>query len=159
LAVCLLVTALILYTFRTLFTTWLSAESIDPGRPYWTLHLISCQTPDAVTTVFECSWGWKHIASETCRVVLQLLINILPSCITLVLYIYSIFKFNSSTDTPMLMIYFQSFNWEIHGEKNCYVGNKCCKCIHILFTTNIIREGNTLWPKEQKAANWIHVAT
>ena len=27
-------------------------------------------------------------ASETCRVLLQLLINILPSCITLVLYIY-----------------------------------------------------------------------
>jgi hypothetical protein len=29
-----------------------------------------------------------QIASETCRVSLQLLINILPSCITLVLYIY-----------------------------------------------------------------------
>jgi hypothetical protein len=28
------------------------------------------------------------MASETCRVLLQLLINILPSCITLVLYIY-----------------------------------------------------------------------
>jgi len=45
--VCLLVTAIILYMFRT------------------------------------------QKASETCRVLLQLLINILPSCITLVLYIYS----------------------------------------------------------------------
>jgi len=27
-------------------------------------------------------------ASETCRALLQLLINVLPSCITLVLYIY-----------------------------------------------------------------------
>jgi hypothetical protein len=34
------------------------------------------------------SWGWTQKTSETCRVILQLLINILPSCITLVLYIY-----------------------------------------------------------------------
>jgi len=40
------------------------------------------------TTVFKCSWGWRQKASETCRVLLKLLINILPSCITLVLYIY-----------------------------------------------------------------------
>jgi hypothetical protein len=51
-------------------------------------HSISCQTPEAVTIVFKCSWGWTQIASETCRVVLQLLINILPSCISLVIYIY-----------------------------------------------------------------------
>jgi hypothetical protein len=37
---------------------------------------------------FKCSWGWTQIASETCRILLQLLINILPSCITLVLYMY-----------------------------------------------------------------------
>ena len=37
---------------------------------------------------FNWSWGWKQIASETCRVLLHLLIIILPSCITLVLYIY-----------------------------------------------------------------------
>jgi hypothetical protein len=47
-------------------------------RP-WTLLLdtspISCQTPEAVTTVFKCSWGWTQIASETCRVLLQLIIN------------------------------------------------------------------------------------
>jgi hypothetical protein len=53
-----------------------------------TLYLAACQTPEAVTTVFKCSWGWTQIVSETCRVSLQLLINILPSCITLVLYIY-----------------------------------------------------------------------
>jgi hypothetical protein len=29
----------------------------------------------------------------------------------------------------------------MHGEKyNCYEGSKCCKCVQILFTTNIIRE-------------------
>jgi len=43
-------------------------------------------------------------------------------------------------------------------KKNCYEGSKCCKCIHILFTTNIIREGKTLWIKEQNAAKWIHGA-
>jgi hypothetical protein len=32
-----------------------SAEDIDLGRPYWILHPISCQTPEAVTTVFKCS--------------------------------------------------------------------------------------------------------
>jgi hypothetical protein len=69
----------------------LSAEAIDLGRSYWILHPISCHTPEAVTTVFKCSWGWTQIASETCRVLLQLIINILPSCITLVLYIYYIF--------------------------------------------------------------------
>jgi hypothetical protein len=71
-----------------LYTIWLSSEDIDLGRSYWILHPMSCQTPDAVTTVFKRSWGWKQIASETCRVLLHLLINILPSCITLVLYIY-----------------------------------------------------------------------
>ena len=52
------------------------------------LYLAACHKPEAVTTVFKCSWGWTQKASETCRVILQLLINILPSCITLVLYIY-----------------------------------------------------------------------
>jgi hypothetical protein len=65
-----------------------SAEAIDLVSPYWILHPVSCQTPEAVTTVLKCSWGWSQIASETCRVLLQLLINIMPSCITLVLYIY-----------------------------------------------------------------------
>jgi len=64
-----------------------SAEAIDFGRPYWILHPVSCRTPEAVTTVFKCSWGWTQKAPETCRALLQLLINILPSCITLVLYI------------------------------------------------------------------------
>jgi hypothetical protein len=67
------------------YTLWLSAEAIDLGRSYWIPHPISCQTPEAVTTILKCSWGWTQIASETCRVLLQLLINILPSCITLVL--------------------------------------------------------------------------
>ena len=56
------------------------------------LYLAACHTPEAVTTVFKCSWGWAQKASETCRVLLQLLINQLPSCITLVLYIYYIIK-------------------------------------------------------------------
>ena len=70
------------------YTIWLSAEAIDLGRPYWILHPVSCYTPEAATTVSKCSWGWTQKASETCWVILQLLINILPSCITLVLYIY-----------------------------------------------------------------------
>ena len=41
------------------------------------LYLAACHTPEAVTTVFKCSWRWKQKASETCRVLLQLLINIL----------------------------------------------------------------------------------
>jgi len=52
------------------------------------LYLAACHTPEAATTVFKCSWGWMQISSETCRAVLQLPINILPSCTTLVLYIY-----------------------------------------------------------------------
>jgi len=53
------------------------------------LYLASCHTPEAVTTVFKCAWGWTQKASETCRVLLQLLINnTAKSCITLVLYIY-----------------------------------------------------------------------
>jgi len=69
-------------------TIWLSAEAIDLGRPYWILHPVSYHTPEAVTTVFKCSWGWTQKSSETCRVLLQLLINILPSCIALVFFIY-----------------------------------------------------------------------
>jgi hypothetical protein len=45
---------------------------------------------------FKCSWGWTQIASETCRVLLQLLINILPSCIMLVLYIYYFWCFRTT---------------------------------------------------------------
>jgi len=52
------------------------------------LYLAACHTPEAATTVPKCSWGWTQKASGTCRVLLQLLINILPSCITLFLYIY-----------------------------------------------------------------------
>jgi len=52
------------------------------------LYLAVCHTPEAATTVFKCPWGWMQKASKTYRVILQLLINILPSCITLVLYIY-----------------------------------------------------------------------
>ena len=69
-------------------TIWLSAGAIDVGRPRWILHPVSCHTPEAVTTVFKCSWGWTQKASETCRAFLQLLMNILPSCIMLVLYVY-----------------------------------------------------------------------
>ena len=54
------------------------------------LYLAACHTPEAATIVFKCSWWWAQKASETCRVLLQLLINILPSCITLVLYIQSV---------------------------------------------------------------------
>ena len=75
--------------FRTKsYCVWLSAEDIDLGHPYWIFHPVSCHTPEAVITVFKCSWGWPQKSSETCRVLLQLLINIRPRCITLVLYIY-----------------------------------------------------------------------
>jgi hypothetical protein len=67
---------------------WPSAESTDLGRPYWILHPISWHTAEAATTVFKYSWGWTQKASETRRIILQLLINILPSCIALVPYIY-----------------------------------------------------------------------
>ena len=78
----------VLQACGTAYTIWLSAEAIDLGRPYWILYPVSCHTQEAATAVSKCSWGWRQKASETCRVILQLLINILPSCITLVLYIY-----------------------------------------------------------------------
>ena len=85
--------------------------------PCWIPQPVSCHTPEAATTVFKCSWRWTQRASETCRVtcspeaattvskcswrwtqiayetcraILQLQINILPSCITLVLFIYRV---------------------------------------------------------------------
>jgi len=48
----------------------------------------ACHTPEAATTVSKYPWGRTQKASETCRALLQLLINTLPSCITLVLYMY-----------------------------------------------------------------------
>jgi len=56
----------------------------QPWTPLLDTSSVSCHTPEAVTTVFKCSWGWTQKASETCRAVLQLLINILPRCTTLV---------------------------------------------------------------------------
>ena len=76
------------YLLKIIYTIWLSAEAIDLGRSYWILHPVSCHTPQAATTVSKCSWGWMQKASETCRALLQLLINILPSFIMLVFYIY-----------------------------------------------------------------------
>ena len=64
------------------------------------LYLAACHTPEAATTVSKCSWGWTQKASETCRALLQLLINILPSCVTLVLYIY----LSNSIKTWMLFL-------------------------------------------------------
>ena len=49
------------------------------------LYLAACHSPEAASTISKCSWGWTQKASETCRAILQLQINILPSCITLVL--------------------------------------------------------------------------
>jgi hypothetical protein len=37
------------------------------------LHPVSWHKPEAATRVFKYSWGWKQKASETCRVLLQLL--------------------------------------------------------------------------------------
>jgi hypothetical protein len=51
------------------------------------------------------------MASETCRVLLQLLINILPSCITLVLYIYII--------VPVLFSTFFHEPNSLSEESNC----------------------------------------
>ena len=59
-----------------------------PWTPCWIPHPVSCHSPEAATTVFKGSWRWTQKASETCRAILQLQINILPSCITLVLFIY-----------------------------------------------------------------------
>ena len=77
------------------------------------LYLAACHTPEAVTTVFKCSWGWTQKASETCRVLLQLLINILPSCITLVLYIYydDVSRFQTFTMFWMFYAFFWVIPW------------------------------------------------
>jgi len=52
------------------------------------LYLAACHSPEAAATVSKCSWRWTQKASETCGAILQLQINIQPSCITLVLFIY-----------------------------------------------------------------------
>jgi len=49
------------------------------------LYLAACHSPEAATTVSKCSWRWTQKASETGTAILQLQINLLPSCITLVL--------------------------------------------------------------------------
>ena len=54
------------------------------------LYLAACHSPEAASTVSKCSWRRTQKASETCRAILQLQTNILPSSITLVrLYILS----------------------------------------------------------------------
>ena len=62
-----------------------------PLTPCWIPHPISCHSPEAASTISKCSWGWTQKASETCTAILQLQINILPNCITLVLFIYTTF--------------------------------------------------------------------
>jgi len=49
------------------------------------LYLAACHSPEAASTISKCFWRWTQKASETCTAILQLQINILPSCITLVL--------------------------------------------------------------------------
>ena len=63
---------------------------IQQGVQGWIPQPVSCHSPEAASTISKYSWRWTQIASETCRAILQLQINILPSCITLVLlYIQS----------------------------------------------------------------------
>ena len=56
-----------------------------PWTPCWIPQPVSCHSPEAASTVSKYSWRWTQKASDTCRAILQLQINILPSCITLVL--------------------------------------------------------------------------
>jgi len=49
------------------------------------LYLAACHSPEAASAISKCYWRWTQKASETCRAILQLQINILPSCFTLVL--------------------------------------------------------------------------
>ena len=65
--------------------------------PCWIPQPVSCHWPEAASTVSKCSWRWTQKASETRRAILQLQINILPSCITLVLlYICTIYCWKTS---------------------------------------------------------------
>ena len=61
-------------------------ETVVAASGEW--HAAACHSPEAATTVSKCSWRWTQKASETCRAILQLQINILPSCIMLVLFVY-----------------------------------------------------------------------
>jgi hypothetical protein len=75
----------------------------------------------------------------------------------------SIFNFNSSsTDITMLFLgrgVWCFFIWEnTRWNKNCSEGNKCSKCIHILFTTIIIREGAKRCEVNSRS-NWNKAAT
>ena len=63
-----------------------------PWTPCWIPHPVSCHSPEAATTVSKLSRRWTQKASKTCRAILHLQINILPSCITLVLFIYISFS-------------------------------------------------------------------
>jgi hypothetical protein len=88
-----------------------------------TLYLAACQTPESVTTIFKCSWGWMQIASETCRVLLQSLINILPICITLVLYIYSNIAY---------LVYLKCEESNHYSSSNCQLWTNSNKVIKIM---------------------------
>ena len=56
-----------------------------PWTPCWIPQPVSCHSPEAASTISKCSWRWTKKLSETCRAILQLQTNILPSCMTLVL--------------------------------------------------------------------------
>jgi hypothetical protein len=71
--------------FRTQYDLVRKPQTLDA---LWILPPVSWHTSEAATTVFKYYWGWTQETSETCRVILQLLLNILPTCIALVLYIY-----------------------------------------------------------------------
>jgi len=58
-------------------------STLDALTGYFTPSHVTHQM--LLSTVSKCSWRWTQKASETCRAILQLQINILPSCITLVL--------------------------------------------------------------------------
>jgi len=60
-------------------------DGIHTKSSCWIPKPVSCHSPEAASTISKCSWRWTQKASETCRGVLQLQINLLPSCITLVL--------------------------------------------------------------------------
>ena len=61
-------------------------ETVETDSGEWhALYIAAYHSPEAASTVSKSSWRWTQKASETCRAILQLQINILPSCITLLL--------------------------------------------------------------------------
>ena len=119
LAVLLITTARLLYMFRT-------AVATDLGHPYWIYINPTHNIHQWLLLEFLYSWWWTQKASETCRVILQLLINNTAKVTSCWFFVWYILKTHGNSNIKFrLYRYFYYPEGKAHAPLYCVLSVVC----------------------------------